>query len=411
MSLKDIKPIHRQDNILAGKGTRSTDYGREAFFLAFKPVLVGDPAPMEFAGSIKTSEMQAIWTWIIRDVMPEIKQSLDGVSDIFSAQEIILPLLPEIFTKTSNVALSSSANPQDERHLIAQLGSEEIKNRLPVILNILRCQPLLAKAVKFGQTANGLRDDELGAALKSLPLKEVKVSSLLFHALVGEVKDPSSLILAASGILGGAGEAVLKGGGFEPLIDAILSHAQDQISIVAAQSGHFGDVDLICKTIKRYHHLMRAVTGYVEVSRSSNWYKISADLTKQMGRLIEPRLNDISFNVTNSLRKERTGIDKLDADMLLNALNGIYLLVALREARETLALNAIFEKTWKETGQNLETLIDRNMETYKLDPANAIISQRLDMGIKMAEVRLGKEYSSALFNAKEAVSRRQKKAV
>lgn len=416
MTLREEKPeiTLDSDRLLAGvlgNNRRAMDFGEVAFLSVFKEILVGDFAPISFNGSLKLSHMRLVWVWLSRDVMPEIKQHLLGVKDIDSAKSALQPHLSELIAKASDAIFLASDNPDTERRLIAQLGGEEIKLRLPIIINTLKCNSLLSKASSFGKSSNSLEDDELEEAILSLPLKEKRVTSLLFHAIVGQTKDPSRLIIAASNIIGGALEKSYKGAGFEPLIEAMFAHAQNQISIIEDQAGHFGDVDLICNAIIRYHHLMRAIGGNVEIERGSHWYKTTAELTKFMAQRIEPRLNNVSFNVNSAMRKPRSGPDKVDADQLLSALNGIYLLVAVRQARETLALNAIFEKIWGETGQSLEVLIDRNMEVLKQDPTNAIVLARLDAGIKMAGLRFGQEYGDVLLRAKQVIERRQKQAV
>jgi hypothetical protein len=405
-------PLRRHDDVAKGvelsKKSKTIDYGEAAFLLAYDAILVGDDAKFEFDGSLQRSHMISIWVWLRRDVMPEIKEIFDEVDNIDEAKKVLQPYLPKLAVKAGDVVLAASANSVDERHLIAQIGGEEVKDRLQIILNILRSQSLLSKAIKFGRTANGLSEAELSEALLSLPLKEARVSPLLFHALIGQVKDPARLLLSVCETTGGSSEVVYKGAGFGPLIDGILAHAQNQIAIVDSQAGHFGDFDLVCRAIIRFHYLMRAVTGYVELGRGSVWHNVSAELTKLMAKRIEPRLNVVSFNINASLRKPRSGPDIVDADQLLSALNGIYLLMAVRDAKESLALNALFEKVWSETGKNMEILIDRNIEMFKQDPLNAIVSERLDMGIKMAAVRFGKEYGEVLAKSKEAISRRQK---
>ena len=37
------------------------------------------------------------------------------------------------------------------------------------------------------------------------------------------------------------------------------------------QWGSFADIDLTCRAIDRFHRLLRAVTGYVELTRLSRW--------------------------------------------------------------------------------------------------------------------------------------------
>src|SRR5690606_18184511 len=121
---------------------------------------------------------------------------------------------------------------------------------------------------------------------------------------------------------------------------------------------------------------------------------------------IEPRLREVSADVSQSLRPSRDAVDRLDADRLLSALNGMYLLASVRDARDSLAVNAVFDAVWGETGKALEVLITRNLDEFRAHPDNTIAAQRLEQGIKMAELRYGTEYAAVLRRARGTVERR-----
>ena len=69
---------------------------------------------------------------------------------------------------------------------------------------------------------------------------------------------------AAIRIANSALEPALIRWGFGPMLDAMLAHAQNQIPALS-QVGTFSDMDLVCRSVDRFHRLMRAVTGYVEL--------------------------------------------------------------------------------------------------------------------------------------------------
>ena len=99
--------------------------------------------------------------------------------------------------------------------------------------------------------------------------------------------------------------------------------------------------------------------------------------------------------------------DRLDPDQLLAALNGIYLLATLRDCKDSLALNAAFEQTWLQSGQALELHLNRNLELLRANPDDAAIGKRLDVGIKMAEIRFNPEYAETLRRARATAMKRQ----
>ena len=286
-----------------------------------------------------------------------------------------------------------------------QLGSDEAWARVPNVLNAVRCRGLLEKAQGFGRAANAMTEDApLALAFQSMPLNDPTVSSLLMMAAVGQVANPTRMITAAIRIAGSATEGSMSRAGFAPLIDAIFAHAQNQVPLLA-QSGPFGDIDLVCRALDRFHRLMRAVTGYVELNRSSRWSMIAAALTKVVSNRIEPMLRDVGPDLNKALRRRDTG-DRLDSDQLLAALNGVYLLATVRDSRDSLALNAIFEQAWGQVGQALEIHIDRAMTQLRQNPTDTITSARLDAAVKMAEVRFNTEYADVLRRAKEVAERR-----
>ena len=135
------------------------------------------------------------------------------------------------------------------------------------------------------------------------------------------------------------------------------------------------------------------------------WAAVCAGLTKTISERIEPKLRDVAPDLNMALRK-REGTDRLDSDQVLSALNGMYLLAAVREARDSLALNALFEQVWTQTGQALEIHIERLLQQLRAAPADAIVSARLDAALKMAEIRFNLEYADTLRRAKESAQRR-----
>ena len=148
------------------------------------------------------------------------------------------------------------------------------------------------------------------------------------------------------------------------------------------------------------------MSSYLELARNSRWSTIIAELTKQASHRLEPRLREISGDIAQSMRRPRDGSDRFDADGLLAALNGMYLLSGVREARESLALNALFEQVWNETGQSIEVLVKRNLEDFRANPTSEGAAKRLDTGIKMAEIRFNAEYADVFRRARDMFAKR-----
>jgi len=167
----------------------------------------------------------------------------------------------------------------------------------------------------------------------------------------------------------------------------------------------FGDMDLICRAIDRFHRLVRAVNGYVELARNSRWAQIASALTKTVSERVDPKLREVAPDVNLAMRR-REASDRLDSDQVLSALNGMYLLATVRDCRDSMAVNATFDQVWSQVGQALEIHLERNLEILRKNPADRVTSGRLDAAIKMAELRFNAEYADVLRRAKDAAERR-----
>lgn len=367
-------------------------------------VVVQPPAEFSFEGSLTTEHAAAAWTWVTRDLAPDLIDA-DAIEDSPESAAALNALIPDLLGRARKALAEVQSDNEAIRRIKSQLGGEEAWDKLPVVLNALRCRSLLEKAQSFGRAANTIADDaSLALALQSMPLQDQAVAGLLMHAAVGQVAAPTRLVTAAIRIANSAEENHLIRAGFRPLINAILAHAQSQIPALD-QMGTFGDMDLVCRSIDRFHRLLRAVTGYVEMARGSTWSTVVAGLTKSASALIDPKLRDVAPDLNLALRR-RDGADRVDGDQILSAMNGMYLLATVRDSRDSLAVNALFDQVWGQTGQALEIHIERNLDYLRRNPADAVASARLDAALKMAEIRFSQEYAETMRRAKDATARR-----
>ncbi len=366
------------------------------------PVLVPGPTDFDFDGGISEQHAQAAWTWMIRDLAPDLIDAEVSDEDPATRQALDL-LMPELLQRARTTL--STQTEENARRMRVQFGGEEVFARLPLVLNALKCRGLLEKAQAFGRATNGMADDAaIGLAIQSMPLSDAGVTALLMQAAMGQVANPAKLMGAVIRMAGSSTEQAVMRAGLAPLVDAMLSHAQAQIPALQ-QSGPYADVDLICRSIDRFHRLMRAVTGYIELGRLSRWSTMVAALIKTASELIEPRLAKVGPDVNLAMRR-RSGTDQLDGEQVLAALNGCYLLATVRDCRDSLALNTLFDQLWTQVGQALEIHVQRNLELFRQNPSDKVTGGRLDAAIKMSELRFNTEYADVLRRVRDGVERR-----
>lgn len=385
---------------------RGNEHAGRPFLGLIDAVLVPDPTTFDFDGAISESDAKALWSWLSRDVAPDLMRP-DLSPDDPAAREALDQAMPEILQRSRDVvnAAVADANPEAERRLIVQVGGERPYSRMGVLRNALKCRHLLEKSQSFGRATNALTDEAaLTMALQSMPLNDHAVTALLMQGAMGQIGNPARLMQAVIRIAGDATEKAIVRAGFGPLVDAIFSHAQAQIPALQ-QHGAFADIDMVCRAVDRFHRLMRSVMGFVELNRLSRWSSIAAGLTTTVSELVEPKLKDVGPSINLALRRH-SGTDRVDPDQLLAALNGCYVLATVRDCRDSLALNALFDQTWAQVGQALEIHVQRNLELFRSNPTDRVTGQRLDAAIKMAELRFNGEYAEVLRRARDSAERR-----
>ncbi len=364
------------------------------------PIILADPVEFAFPGAISEAQALGIWTWVRRHIAPDLFGD-EHPEEI--THEAIEPVLGEI-QKRLQAALASS-DPAARRQIQILLSGEDGLERVRFVATALRYRALIEKARTFGRAANAISDDgALQGALQSMPISEGATGAILCQAMLGEVANPGRLVLAATKIAGDGSEAALQRAGMGPLIEAVLAHAQNQLPGFS-QNGPFADFDLVCRSVERFHRLMRAISTNVELSRNGRWANIVRRLTKRASERIEPKLRRVMQQLHECMRP-REGENRIDSDAILAALSCLYLLVTVRECRESLALNAMFERVWNQAGQALEFHLTRNIDMLRADPSNAVVAARVEAGIKMAELRFNINYADVLRRARDAAGRR-----
>lgn len=369
-------------------------------------VLVGDSGLFEFDGAIPREHAASAWTWMKRDLAPDLFD-LAVLEDDPEAVGALEETLPELLARADKAIAGAGTSHDAERRLRMQLGGQNASRHLPQVVKALRSRKLLEKAQGLGAAINAMQDDrQLADALRAMPLSDQHLAALLMQALVGQVANPTVLVTAATAVAGSETEIGVTRAGFAPLIDAILAHAQDQVDLLM-QVGPFADVDLLCRALDRFNRLHRAVHGLLDLDQKGRWKMVVGRLTKAASDRIAPRMRSVLFDLNRALRRQREGApDRLDSDQILVALGSIYMLKTVREARDSLALNAVLDKMWSQVGQALEIHIDRNLELLRKDPDDDITAARLDAAIKMGEVRIGTEYAEVMRRARDSALRK-----
>lgn len=369
-------------------------------------VLVEGAVHFQPQGAILLPQLEAVWHWLNRDIDTSLSigaRKLLAAPDASSEISAFCLAISTLLMQQVRLAADDHKLAHDIR---VQIGDDNAYANLEKIAMAFKCQPFLPKALAFGRSLNQQREDAaLALSLKSFPAKQSPLMPFIMHAAMSQISQPARIVGAIINLAEGSGESEVLQAGYGAIVDALLAHAQNQISLIY-DDGPFTDMDLACQAVARFHALIRGVSIITENSPQGRWAQQVSKLIAHISDRLEPRIARIEVDVRQSLRLPRSEKDHLDTGLLLEALSGMYLLSTIRESRESLGVNSALETAWTQTGQVLEILIERNLEAFKSDPSNELTARRLDAAINMARIRFNPEYADIVKRAMDSAARR-----
>ncbi len=308
---------------------------------------------------------------------------------------------------------ATETSEEHKRRLTIQLGGYDVYGAFPLIVlafkhfEQLNAAKALAKHIKQYETK-----EEFSNLVETIELPSGPEQKLWCTALVHEMAWPGKFMLGVLDHCYGETEQTVRKSGYGAYGDAMVVNLQQLVDTIEEQAGLFGDIDLMCLAIDRFHRIARVLHYYLDLGKSSQWNHCIEILTGRAAKALEKRLSEVVTNVTNVLRTPAQNAQTLfTTDKVLNAYNSVYLLDAARNAKESLAVNTTVDRAWNELGKALEVLVDRALIEQKAAPfADSLAIAKVDIAIKLCAIRFGPDYAQIMVKNKENIEQRKLKA-
>jgi len=371
-----------------------------------------DGQPEVFGAGIRRSALDHFWEWLQRDLQQEeiflVNEVLGGQSQPSERQ--IEVALSNIVEMVSPLLQKCHEDPETKRRLTIQMGGPEVFEVLPTILLAFRYVSYIKSGVNLGRELSASEDPGAFAyALEHISFPTAEVKSLWCQSFVSGVLRADLLAATIAKLSYASTDEAIKKSGFGEYVGALLTNAQQQIEIIENQTGIFRDIDLTCRAIDRFHQIARGLQFHLDLSKSSKWNVALERLVKRGALSLSSRFSDVLHDVNKVLGPAPKGANSvgLDPANVLQAYNGLYVMAATRSARESLAVNAVVERVWKDVGTALEAMVDRIFEHFKHSAgSDAFDTAQVEIAIKFCSIRFGAEYAAILRRNKDNIVRR-----
>src|SRR3954469_19897244 len=86
-------------------------------------VIVESPAEFSFIGAVSGDDAAAVWTWLVRDVAPDLID-IEAIDDTELSHNALESLMPELLARARKTLVAAETSVDLNRRLKAALGGD-----------------------------------------------------------------------------------------------------------------------------------------------------------------------------------------------------------------------------------------------------------------------------------------------
>ncbi|MBB4305051.1 hypothetical protein GGD81_004119 [Rhodobium orientis] len=378
-----------------------------AFFRPVEPFLYDGELQKRQRGRIARASLERIWGWISRDVAPDPLVAVlkgEGTGDIDDDQ--IEEQTAQIRAETLRVMRSHLKDiqqvPRGKQRLAAQLGGgdqmEDLEDLIAVLsherefASFFKKMPARFTAADFAPDGYTLK--VLKAFLGSFPKDPAFIAAALLDRL------PSAVFLVAvtKGLARADSVKKIDVPPYRAFIDVLLSEVGRLVmGFTEAQQGG-KDIDTLTGMIDRYHELVRALDVDIQIEEYGEWSATLAAARRKMSDRVGIEIEPAIALVRRILRVSDDASGVLDVHMVADATRALHILTAARRAVDSLALNDLQSRTWRNVRQSVETLSYGLLERVRAGEAGTcdLPIKKLDAAIDFSRIVFDEDYAYGL---------------
>jgi hypothetical protein len=386
------------------------------FFTPLDEFLINEHLPKKQEGRVHRAALNRVWHWIARDILPgDVKRLLEYAENDAISLDRIEALAKNLRRRSveavGEVLHKIERSDKDRRRLGMEIGGERGIADLKDITKIFEAEGWL---IPFLNAVPDSLDDE---RLKSAPglLRVVEKASARFPdhisvvaaALLERADTPSSLCSFAGRLARTDDARAISSSQFAPFIDVVLSEAERLNVLAHEHRKNNPDPVAFSQALSDYHGLVRGVELDLDLSQAGAWHKRLSETKKDISEIVTSELGNAQGAVRRSLLVPTFDADgklKRDEAAIDEAVRALRVVVMVRNASETFAVNEIGKRTRQTVEQTLEIVTrsligDLHKTSGKKREAHVAA---VDVAIMLCEIYYGNEYAQQLRRSRQS---------
>ncbi|MEJ8473975.1 hypothetical protein [Roseibium algae] len=402
------KPNPEKEDL--SNGVPRQDHIQRLFFLPLENFLVNEQLPTKQEGRVHRPVLDRVWQWIGRDVLTADVNSLVKLVQQKTVSEERMESLVKSLRRRSVEAIgdvlhSIERSDKERRRLGMEVGGERGIADLKDINKIFAAEGWLMPFLSaFPDSLDDERLKNGSGVLKMVEKASERFPdhiSVVAAALLDRADTPSSLCSFASRLARTDDPRAISSSPFAPFVEVVLSEAERLNVLAHDHRNNNPDPVAFSQALSDYHSLVRGVELDMDLSQARGWQTRMSDTKKDISGIVTSELQNALGAVRRSMRIPGFGDNgklEIDTKAIDEAVRALRVVVMVRNASQTFAVNDIGERTRQTVEQTLE-IVTRGLigDLHKTEGKQREAQlAAVDVSIMLSEIYFGGDYAQQL---------------
>jgi hypothetical protein len=378
---------------------------RTAAFQPLEPYLIDIDLPERRAARIHRRLLLPLWTWLIRDAIPEEMNralSMGAADPGRDVAGVAIHLRADIVKGVRSVLSGLDRQGKGTQRLAAQLGGDDPISDLGDLMHILENKQVYDAAFqRFPKTVTMYDANETGPVADALRacVADSKINlAFLGTGLLKRLTSPTVLVALVLRMTGTDDARLIAQSPLSPFLDVFFVELDILVETLRAAAKLPNAADRFVEGLRAYHECVRYITIALDIDAVPTFAKRLSASRRAISELVAAEIETAPGHMRRALRVGADRGGRFDSAAAEDAERSLRILVAARNAMDSLALNELITRTRKTVEQSIEVLTNRVMDelkTARAEDREAALAAA-DAAIRFAAILFGEDYAAVL---------------
>lgn len=420
--LQELRRVARDQR----EGTPRISTAARLFFRPLEPFLVDDRADHTHPHRIARSSLEALWTWIKRDLLPaDVKTLTDQVSDaLLLNNQAKAEYLAQRLQDRVAAAINAHFEPglSDERlrrRLLSQVGTPRATEDTNTLLTVLQGRDKLAEMaaqlpLRIGNLT-GADLEKCKGLIDSVTAREPELFPYAVLTVMSRLAAPWHLVRLGTKAAGSDTAARVAETPYGVTVTVVMADLERMVGELRDElrSGRGVAVSALLKTI---HDSARGLRTELDLPMGSTWGRALGVVRSKIADLLRAEIESMPRRVRQLLRPRPSAEippnSVLDPEQVAEVEALVEFVGTCRYFAGELAVSEMTQRTFADLQQfldhGMQPLLDGVRHAGKAD--RSFRQSQVDAAVRLCDKVFGKDYAAMMGKAAEVASTQVLKA-